>query len=158
MEVIMMRSAPRFPALDEWARMSEVEQDTLIARIEAARRWKSRRGYALACGILLVALAFAAYVWITAGHWQFVTMTTSRALNRDDAKQRPESYFDSPLDIVSEPLLTRGEKLATLERWRLMVAEQLNASGEGMRTQGYSAEQARTLDLIQQARAQLSPE
>ena len=59
----MMRSAPRFPAIDEWARMSEVEQDTLIARIEAARRWKLRRGYALACGFPLC-LAIAAYVLI----------------------------------------------------------------------------------------------
>ena len=85
-------------------------------------------------------------------------MSTPKALNRDDAKQRPDSYFASPLDIASEPLLTRGEKLATLERWRLMVTEELNASGEGMRTQGYSAEQVRTLDLIEQARAQLNPE
>ena len=85
-------------------------------------------------------------------------MTTPRALNRDDAKQRPESHFDSPLDIVAEPLLTRGEKLATLDRWRLMLTEQLNASGEGMRTQGYSAEQVKTLDLIEQAKAQLSPD
>jgi hypothetical protein len=48
-----------------------------------------------------------------------------------------------------------GEKLATLERWRLIVTEELNASAEGMRTQGYSAEQARTLDLIEQARRRL---
>jgi hypothetical protein len=82
-------------------------------------------------------------------------MSTPKALNRDEAKQRPDSYFASPLDIVAEPLLTRGEKLATLERWRLMVTEELNASAEGMRTQGYSAEQARTLDLIEQASCRL---
>jgi hypothetical protein len=64
MEAIMMRSAPRFPAIDEWARMSEVEQDTLIARIEAARRSKLRCGYSLACGVLLVGLAMPAYVLI----------------------------------------------------------------------------------------------
>jgi hypothetical protein len=58
-------------------------------------------------------------------------MTTPRPLNRDDAKQSPETTFASPIDIVSEPLLTRGEKLATLERWRQTVFEQLKASGEG---------------------------
>jgi hypothetical protein len=85
-------------------------------------------------------------------------MSTPKALNRDEAKQRPDFYFASPLDIVPEPLLTRGEKLATLERWRLMVTEELNASGEGMRTQGYSAEQARTLERIEEARRQLGGE
>jgi hypothetical protein len=39
MEAIMMRSAPRFPAIDEWARMSEVEQDTLILKLPAARNY-----------------------------------------------------------------------------------------------------------------------
>ena len=85
-------------------------------------------------------------------------MSTAKALNRDEAKQRPDFYFASPLDIVPEPLLTRGEKLATLERWRLLVTEELSASGEGMRTQGYSDEQVRTLDLIEQARRRLKPE
>ena len=79
-------------------------------------------------------------------------MTKPKSLNRDAAKQRPESLFASPIDIVAEPLLTRGEKLATLDRWRQTLIEQLNASGEGMRTQGYSADQIKTLDLIEQAK------
>jgi hypothetical protein len=83
-------------------------------------------------------------------------MTNAKSFNRDAAKQSPETAFGSPIDIVREPLLTRGEKLATLERWRHAIFEQLNASAEGMRTQGYSAEQARTLDLIAQAKAQLA--
>jgi hypothetical protein len=83
-------------------------------------------------------------------------MTRPRPLNRDDAKQSPETTFASPIDIVSEPLLTRGEKLATLERWRQTVFEQLKASGEGMRTQGYSAEQVKTLELIEQAKEMLA--
>jgi hypothetical protein len=47
-------------------------------------------------------------------------MTGVRALNRDTAKQMPESVFESPLEIVDEILLTKGEKLATLNRWRMM--------------------------------------
>jgi hypothetical protein len=56
-------------------------------------------------------------------------MTRPRPLNRDDAKQSPETTFASPIDIVTEPLLTRGEKTATLDRWRQTIIEQLNASG-----------------------------
>ena len=65
-------------------------------------------------------------------------ITRPRPLNRDDAKQSPETTFASHIDIVGEPLLTRGE--------------QLKASGEGMRTQCYSAEQVKTLELIEQAK------
>jgi hypothetical protein len=42
----------------------------------------------------------------------------TRALDRRLAKQDPEGAFDSPLDIVDERLFTRGEKVATLNRWR----------------------------------------
>jgi hypothetical protein len=42
-------------------------------------------------------------------------MTEVRALNRNAAKQQPESVFES-LEIVNEILLTKGEKLATLNR------------------------------------------
>ena len=118
-QAIMMRSAPRFPAIDESARMSEVEQDTLIARIEAARRWKLRRGYALACGVPPCRPGNSCLRFDLSHLQRIAPMTTPRALNRDDAKQRPESHFNSPLDIVAEPLLTRGEKLATLDRRRL---------------------------------------
>jgi len=83
-------------------------------------------------------------------------MTTPKSLNRDSAKQNPESAFSSPIDIVAEPLLTRGEKLATLERWRQNLLQQLHASGEGMRTQGYSSQQVKTLDLIEQAKEMLA--
>jgi hypothetical protein len=35
---IMPRPPPSFPAFDEWQRMSELEQDALLDRLEAARR------------------------------------------------------------------------------------------------------------------------
>jgi hypothetical protein len=34
----MIGSAPQFPAIDDWQKMSETEQDALLARMEAARR------------------------------------------------------------------------------------------------------------------------
>ncbi len=38
----MIGSTPPFPAFDEWEKMSESEQDALIARMEAVRRRNSR--------------------------------------------------------------------------------------------------------------------
>jgi hypothetical protein len=73
---------------------------------------------------------------------------TSRALNRSLAKQDPEGTFESPFGIVDEMLFTRGEKLATLNRWRQSILEELVASGEGRR--------ARLLHEIEEARSRLS--
>ena len=81
---------------------------------------------------------------------------TGKALNRNLAKDNPERAFSSPRAIVDEVLMTRGEKLATLTRWRQAVLEELSASGEGMRTHGVSSERIRLLDEIEVARAKLS--
>jgi hypothetical protein len=69
-------------------------------------------------------------------------------LNRTLAKQDPEATFASPLGIVRETNLTRGEKLATLDRWRQSILEQLVAQGEVRR--------ARLLGEIEEARTRLS--
>ncbi|MGD9894958.1 MAG: hypothetical protein AB7U18_27050 [Dehalococcoidia bacterium] len=76
-------------------------------------------------------------------------------LNVEAARLDPERHFASPLDIVSEPMLTRGEKLATLERWKLQIYQQLDAGSEGMRTVGTSAVQTDVLDKIEEARRKL---
>jgi len=83
-------------------------------------------------------------------------MTDVRSLNRDVAKQRPESVFQTPSEIVTERLLTKGEKFATLERWRLSIFGELNASNEGMATRGYTRRQLKLLEAIEDAKAQLS--
>jgi hypothetical protein len=72
----------------------------------------------------------------------------TRALNRVLAKQDPEGSFQNPLCIVDEMLFTRGEKLATLNRWRNSIIHELNASGLGQR--------ARILCEIEEARHRLS--
>jgi hypothetical protein len=82
-------------------------------------------------------------------------MTDVRALNRDAAKQQPESVFETPLEIVNEILLTKGEKLATLNRWRRSILGELDASNEGMATPGYASEQLTVLEEIEQAKAHL---
>jgi hypothetical protein len=72
---------------------------------------------------------------------------TIRSLNRSLAKQDPEGTFESPLGIVEERLFTRGEKIATLDRWRQAILEELVALGEARR--------ARLLGEIEEARSRL---
>ena len=66
------------------------------------------------------------------------------ALNRQLAKQHPQGAFDSPLDVVDERLFTRGEKVATLNRWRQTA---LSAS--------VSVDTHRLLQLIDEAKYRL---
>ncbi len=83
-------------------------------------------------------------------------MSATRTLNRDLAKQNPEGTFDSPFEIVEETLFTKGEKIATLNRWRQSLLEELSATGEGMRTYGIASDRARLLEQIEAAKSQLS--
>jgi hypothetical protein len=70
-------------------------------------------------------------------------------LNRSLAKQDPEGTFNNPLVIiVDETMFTRGEKIATLDRWRQSILAELTAVGEVKR--------ARLLGEIEEARNRLS--
>jgi hypothetical protein len=69
----------------------------------------------------------------------------------DIAKFNPERVFAGPLDVVEEVMLTRGEKIATLERWRQTIYMELNAATDGMQTRGTSAIQNRILQDIELA-------
>jgi len=69
-------------------------------------------------------------------------------LNRSLAKQDPEGTFESPLVIVDETMFTRGEKIATLDRWRQFILAELTVVGEVKRAQ--------LLDEIEEARNRLS--
>jgi hypothetical protein len=80
-------------------------------------------------------------------------MPEVRALNRELAKQQPENFFRRPLDVVNEVLLTKGEKLGTLDRWRLNILAEIDASNEGMATHGYTRGQLSVLEQIDEAKA-----
>jgi hypothetical protein len=82
-------------------------------------------------------------------------MSTIGQLNVAGAKLDPAKHFTTPQDIVDTVMLTRGEKIATLERWRLEILRQLDAANEGMRTYGRSSKHAKMLDDIEVARQQL---
>lgn len=83
-------------------------------------------------------------------------MSEIARLNVEAAKHDPAQFFSSPLDIVGEVMLTRGEKIATLERWRLTILQQLAAADDGMRTCGFSRTQSDTLQAIESARRSLA--
>lgn len=87
--------------------------------------------------------------------WREAVLADIKPFNRDAAKQQPESWFSEPMDIVGHPLLTRGEKIATLERWRLNLLYELAAASEGMHTRGHSGAQLATLSSIEEARSRL---
>jgi hypothetical protein len=56
---MMTRFDPPFPAFDAWERMSESEQDALIARMERARR-RSEGLFGVLIAVLVVAAASGA--------------------------------------------------------------------------------------------------
>ena len=60
-----------------------------------------------------------------------IGVRTPRALNRTLAKQNPEGAFGSPFEIVGEKLFTKGEKIATLNRWRQSLLEELERVRRG---------------------------
>jgi hypothetical protein len=82
-------------------------------------------------------------------------MSTIGQLNISAAKVDPARHFADPAAIVTTVMLTRGEKLATLERWRLDILRTLDAANEGMRTYGRSSATATLLDQIEAARLAL---
>ena len=53
-------------------------------------------------------------------------------INMDRATNDPESQFAAPADIVGHIALTRGQKIATLERWAFSVQARVDAASEGM--------------------------
>ncbi len=83
-------------------------------------------------------------------------MATIAKLNRNAAKHLPSSHYDHPSEVVSEPLMTRGEKIATLIRWRQQVAEELAAGDEGMPTRRSSGRHHDMIGAIESALADLS--
>jgi hypothetical protein len=77
-------------------------------------------------------------------------------LSRSAAKENPGQTFACPAAVVAEIMLTRGEKIAALERWRVDILHEMTATGEGMRTQGSSDRLGRLLRDVDTAIRKLS--
>ena len=45
-------------------------------------------------------------------------MTEITKLDSEKARHDPEMAFNCPQDVVNEPGMTHGQKIATLERWK----------------------------------------
>jgi hypothetical protein len=79
-------------------------------------------------------------------------MTMIMSLNTEEARMLPEAVFSRPLDVISEGGLTRGQKIATLERWRQTLLDRIAATGEGMTPPaGQSAQEAARVEEIGEA-------
>jgi hypothetical protein len=85
-------------------------------------------------------------------------MAEVRALDRELAKRSPEIVFSHPWALRDEILLTYGEKLATLERWRLNILHELSAASEGMATRGCTGPLLKRLEEIEEAKESLRAE
>lgn len=87
-------------------------------------------------------------------------MTQIMSLNIEKARMLPEAIFSRPLDIVSEGGFTRGQKIATLGRWKQTLLDRIAATGEGMTPlSGQSGQAAATVEEIGDAlRILLEPE
>lgn len=79
------------------------------------------------------------------------------SISPEKARFDPESVFEHPSDLVHEKGLTRGQKLATLGRWRAILKDRIRASGEGMEPgDERTADDAAQIEEIAQAEAVLS--
>ena len=74
-----------------------------------------------------------------------------------EAKFNPAMHFTLPRDVLGEVMLTRGEKLATLERWRTQVLRQIQVFGREDQSRA-AADPARILDDIEQTKTLLKSE
>ncbi len=78
-------------------------------------------------------------------------MSEIAKLPRATAKDHPSLVFDSPQELLSQVILTRGEKRGALLRWRQDVLDELTAAGEGMHTRGISDRLPKLLKQIDDA-------
>jgi len=79
-------------------------------------------------------------------------------LNHDRVTNNPESDFDTPQSLVEEVGLTRGQKIAALERWAFLVDRRPASGNEGMPTYGTEPHDAELLPEIELQIASLKEE
>ena len=83
-------------------------------------------------------------------------MTEIMHLDSEKSRFEPDAVYKKPSDVVDKPGLTRGQKIATLERWNLTLQDGIRATGEGMAPEsGQTADESATVVAIAHALAQL---
>lgn len=77
------------------------------------------------------------------------------SMNSTAARFDPEREFGTPEKLGESVGLTRGEKIAALERWAQQIQDELAATSEGMPTAPASGHGTAMLDRINQVIASL---
>ena len=87
-------------------------------------------------------------------------MTKIMQINSTQAVADPETAFEHPGEIADHVGLTRGQKIAALERWIFSVRARLDAVSEGMTSRpdgAYSADSQLAGELERTLEALRSP-
>jgi len=70
-------------------------------------------------------------------------------INMDAARFDPEKEFGTPDKLAEAIGMTRGQKIAALDRWSKQVLDRLGATSEGMPTHRTSGRDMQLIDEIQ---------
>lgn len=73
-------------------------------------------------------------------------------INLNLARYEPGRAFGTPQQLVASTALTRGQKIAALDRWWMQIQDQIKASGEGMPANQWTEVD---LELLEQIHAAL---
>jgi hypothetical protein len=76
-------------------------------------------------------------------------------INMERARLNPSSSFGSPSEIAAEGAFTRGQKIATLMRWRIEILGHFSATNEGMPSHATGEAEMKILNEIDDVVASL---
>jgi hypothetical protein len=80
-------------------------------------------------------------------------MSVILAINVEAARFNPEVEFETPHELAASLGLTRGQKIATLDRWCQSVQRRMAATSEGMSPEGTTDHDTLLLAAISAAQA-----
>lgn len=85
-------------------------------------------------------------------------MSTISRVKPDQARYNPEAEFGHPSRLLESVALTRGQKIAALERWAFALQRRIDAGSEGMPGTERTAEDLELLEAVRQAHVWLQHE
>jgi hypothetical protein len=85
-------------------------------------------------------------------------MSTISRVKPEEARYNPEAEFGHPSSLLESVALTRGQKIAALDRWAFALQRRIDAGSEGMPGSEWSAEDLQLLEAVRQALATLRSE
>jgi hypothetical protein len=84
-----------------------------------------------------------------------ILMSVILTINVEASRLNPEAEFETPGDVAISLGLTRGQKIATLDRWYQSVQLRMAASNEGMSPEESTDHDTLLLASINAARTEL---